>query len=365
MLTSAYFLSFSLAQLPVGLALDKYGPKRVQLFLLSIAATGSLLFYVGKDFSTLLLARILIGLGLSACFMGSIKILSFYVPSTKLPSIHSYLLAAGGLGAMLSTLPVAWIVEFTTWRSLFLIMAGLIVVVMFTITIWTPADPVEHRMVKWPTLSSLLEVYKDKDFLRVIALFLLPHTVSFGLAGLWLGKWLEDVGHFSTETVSLYLFISMGAVIVGALSVGSITEWAGKYGLKPMEVGGVGIGLFILIQTLCALNCLPLMPVLSVAFTLIGAITGLDYTIVAQRVSPAMTGRTATCLNLLILFGAFLIQTVFGFIVDFWPQNSQGQYPSIAYQMAFLLMVLLQIPGFLYWLMRVISQRSLRNPSVG
>ncbi|MBD2810212.1 MFS transporter [Xenorhabdus sp. Vera] len=360
-LSSAYFFSFSLAQLPVGLALDRYGPKRVQLFLLGIAVAGAILFGVGQNFTTLLLARVLIGLGLAACFMGSIKVLSFWVPDRKLPSIHGYLLAAGGIGAMLSTLPVAWLVGFVSWRTLFFAMASVTLIVMIAIAVWVPKDPIEHKMVKWPSLASLLEVYRDHAFRKVISLLLLPHTVAFGLQGLWIGKWLQDVGHYSNALTSLYLFVGMGAVVVGSLSVGAITEWAGKFNIKPMEVGGIGIALFLTIQILCIFNIVPLLPLLSISFTLIGTIAGLEYTIVAQNVSPAMTGRAATCLNLLILFGAFLTQTVFGMIIGFWPVDSAGHYPQIAYQVAFGFMILLQAPGFINWLFSVIKRGKFKS----
>ncbi|WP_188470707.1 MFS transporter [Hafnia psychrotolerans] len=360
-LSSAYFFSFSLAQLPVGLALDRYGPKRVQLTLLGVAAVGAVLFGIGHSFATLLLARILIGLGLAACFMGSIKVLSFWVPVRKLPSIHGYLLAAGGLGAMLSTLPVAWVVGFISWRTLFFVMAGITLMVMLAIALWVPKDPVEHKMVKWPSLASLLEVYKDRAFRKVISLLLLPHTVAFGLQGLWMGKWLQDVGQYSNAETSIYLFVGMGAVVVGSLSVGAVTQWAGKFNIKPLDVGGIGIALFLAVQVLCALNIVPLLPALSIGFTLIGTIAGLEYTIVAQNVSPAMTGRAATCLNLLILFGAFLTQTLFGVIIGFWPMDVAGHYPQIAYQAAFGFMLLLQAPGFFKWLVGVMKRGSLKT----
>ncbi|MGF6189918.1 MFS transporter [Serratia sp. 2723] len=223
-LSSAYFFSFSLAQLPVGLALDRYGPKRVQLFLLGIAVIGAVLFGIGQNFSTLLIARILIGLGLASCFMGSIKILSFWVPDKKLPSIHGFLLAAGGLGAMTSTLPVAWLVGFISWRILFFALAGITLMVMLAIAIWVPKDPIERRTVKWQSLTSLREVYRNRAFRRVISLLLLPHTVAFGLQGLWMGKWLQDIGRYDNETTSIYLFIGMGAIALGSLSVGFIVR---------------------------------------------------------------------------------------------------------------------------------------------
>ncbi|MDE9537455.1 MFS transporter, partial [Xenorhabdus bovienii] len=82
-----------------------------------------------------------------------------------------------------------------------------------------------------------------------------------------------------------------------------------------------------------------------------------------QNVSPAMTGRAATCLNLLILFGAFLTQTVFGVIIGFWPVDSAGHYPQIAYQVAFGFMILLQAPGFLNWLFSVIKRGRFKSVS--
>lgn len=361
-LSSAYFFSFSLAQLPVGLALDRYGPKRVQLFLLGIAVIGAVLFGIGQNFSTLLIARILIGLGLASCFMGSIKILSFWVPDKKLPSIHGFLLAAGGLGAMTSTLPVAWLVGFISWRILFFALAGITLMVMLAIAIWVPKDPIERRTVKWQSLTSLREVYRNRAFRRVISLLLLPHTVAFGLQGLWMGKWLQDIGRYDNETTSIYLFIGMGAIVLGSLSVGSITEWAGNFGIRPMEVAGLGVILFLLVQILCLFNIVPLLPALSIAFTLIGTIAGLEYTIVAQSVSPAMTGRAATCLNLLILFGAFLTQTGFGVIIGFWSVDQFGHYPATAYQVAFGFMILLQLPGLLRWVGHVFRHGTLRIP---
>jgi MFS family permease len=351
LISSAYFFSFALAQLPVGLALDRFGSKRVQLTLLGIAGVGSLLFAFGQDFTSLLVARILIGLGLSACFMSSIKAISYWIESRSLPSIHGYLLAVGGLGAMSSTLPVEWILHFINWRTLFVILAAITITVAVVILLLVPQDPVEHRILKWPTLRSLLEVYQDRAFRRTISLMLVPHTVAFGLQGLWLGQWLHDVGGLTTLQTARMLFIGMAAIVVGSLSVGRITEWAGRYGVKPIDVGGIGVALFVGIQCLAMMNIVPLLPALSICFTLVGTIAGLEYTIVAQSVPPALTGRAATCLNLLILFGAFLVQTGFGAILGAWGADGAHRYPPVAYQVAFGIAVLLQLPGLIRWAM--------------
>lgn len=356
LLSGAYFLSFSLAQLPVGLALDRYGPKRVQLMLLGIAAAGSFLFAQGNSFGSLFLARILIGLGLSACFMSSIKAMSYWVESRRLPSVHGYLLAVGGFGAMSSTLPVSWALGLISWRTLFILLAAATVAVALLILVLVPKDPIQHRVAQWPSFRSLLDVYRDRSFRRTISLLLAPHTVAFGLQGLWIGQWLHDVGGLSNNETARILFIGMGAIIVGSLSVGKITECAGRYGIKPIDVGGIGVALFVAIQVLAMLNFVPLLPALSITFTLVGTIAALDYTIVAQSVPPAMTGRAATCLNLLILFGAFVIQAAFGLIVGAWTPDAENRYPPIAYQVAFGALIALQLPGLISWAVRRISK---------
>lgn len=352
LLSGAYFLAFSVAQLPVGLALDRYGPKQVQLLLLGVAAAGSFLFSLGESFESLFFARILIGVGLSTCFMSSIKAMSYWVESRNLPSVHGYLLAVGGLGAMSSTLPVSWALGLISWRTLFVGLSAATIAAALLILVLVPKDPIQHRVTKWPTLSSLLDVYKDRSFRQTIALLLAPHTVAFGLQGLWMGQWLHDVGGLTNSDTATVLFIGMGAIIVGSLSVGKITEFAGRHGLKPIDVGGIGVALFVAIQFLAMFNFVPILPAISIALTLVGTIAALDYTIVAQSVPPTMTGRAATCLNLLILFGAFVIQAAFGLIVGAWTPDAMNRYPPIAYQVAFGVLIALQLPGLIGWALR-------------
>jgi len=359
LLTSAYFVSFGLAQLPVGMALDRYGPRRVQLVLLGAASAGSLLFAVGNGFGSLFAARVLTGIGLSACFMGSIKALSYWVEPRRLPSIHGYLLAVGGLGAMSATLPVELALQHLSWRTLFLALGAITLIPALAIHFFTPADPQVHRVSRWPTLGSLLEVYRDPAFRRTISLLLPAHMVAFGLQGLWMGQWMQDVGGLGVRETAALLFVGMGAIVVGSLSLGNITEWAGRrLGAKPIDVAGIGVGVFLVVQLLAVLNVVAWIPALTVAFTLIGTVAGLEYTIVAQNVPPALTGRAATCLNLLIFFGAFIVQSGFGFILSAWTPDAAHHYPAIAYRTAFAIAVALQLPGFIAWLVHTLCRPS-------
>ena len=346
LLTSAFFFSFALVQLPVGIALDRYGPRKVQLALMLVAALGALMFAHGRGFGDLVIARGVMGLGLGGCFMSAVKAISTWVPASRLPSVQGYLIAAGGLGAASATLPVRLVLQFTDWRGLFTLLAAFSACTALLIWLVTPraAAPGKGRA---PTVQAILDVYRDPAFRTTISLVLLPHTVFFGIQGLWIGRWLSDVAHFSDAAVAYLLYLSMAAVIFGAIAVGMLTEWAGRRGIKPLDVAAVGVGIFVLVQAAIVCNYAPSYQTLAVLFTLVGTISGIEYAIVAQSMPAALTGRAATCLNLLIFVGAFLVQAGFGLVLGLWKPDFAGHYPVVAYRVAFGLLVCLQLPGLL------------------
>jgi len=350
-LTSAFFFAFALVQLPVGIALDRYGPRKVQPALMLVAAAGALMFAHGSSFMALMVARAIIGLGLGGCFMAAVKAVSTWICPKRLPSVHGYLIAVGGLGAATATLPVRTALQYTDWRGLFTVLAGLTACVGLLILLVTPRA--QHvGSAPQPTVTSLWAVYRDPAFCKTISLVLLPHMVFFGVQGLWIGRWLADVGHYSDGAVAYLLYLGMAAVIFGAIAVGMVTEWAGRRGIAPLDVAAFGVGLFVLVQLLIVLNVAPTLCLLSLLFTLLGTITGIEYAIIAQTMPPELTGRAATCLNLLIFVGAFVVQAGFGCVVGQWQPNLTGHFPAPAYQAAFGLLALLQLPGVLLYYLR-------------
>ena len=342
LLTSAFFLAFALVQLPIGMALDRYGPRAVQLWLLALAALGVWLFSRGHSFAELMWARALMGAGLGGCFMAAVKAVSCAIAPSRLPSVHGYLIAVGGLGAATATMPVKLVLHYTDWRGVFLGLALAALAIALLIRLLSPAMPAPAAA---KSKVSVWSVYRDPGFRRTIALILLPHTVFFGVQGLWIGRWLADVGGLSDDNVAYLLYLGMAAVIFGAIGMGMLTEWAGRRAIEPMQVAAAGIALFVGVQVAMACNVVPSLPLLSVLFTLLGTVTGLEYAIVAQSMPASLTGRAATCLNLLIFTGAFLVQAGFGLILGCWPLNSQQQYPPQAYQAAFGVLAALQLPG--------------------
>jgi predicted MFS family arabinose efflux permease len=351
LLTSAFFFAFALAQLPVGVALDRYGPRRVQLVLMSLATLGTLLFGRGQNFTELMCARAIMGVGLGGCFMSAVKAISTWIAPAKLPSVQGYLIAAGGLGAAAATLPIRLALQYTDWRGLFASLAALVAIVGLLIFLLAPEGR-RGAPRKPMTLGVLLDVYRDPGFRDTISLMLVPHAVFFGVQGLWVGKWLSDVAGLSDAEVAYLLYLSMAAVIFGAIGVGMLTEWAGRRGVAPLQVAGLGVALFVAVQGAMLLGGAGAARQLPVLFSLFGTITGLEYAIVAQRMPAALTGRAATCLNLLIFVGAFVVQAGFGLILGCWSPNLLHQYPPQAYQAAFAVLIALQLPGLIGYFLR-------------
>jgi hypothetical protein len=195
-------------------------------------------------------------------------------------------------------------------------------------------------------------VYRHPAFREVAALVLIPHTVFFGIQGLWIGRWLSDVARYTESAVTYLLYLGMAAVIFGAIAVGMLTEWAARRGIAPISVAAGGVALFVVVQAGFVLDWRPSYQLLSVLFTLVGTVTGIEYTIVAQSLPGALTGRAATCLNLLIFLGAFAVQAGFGLVVGCWRPDLLGHYPPTAYQAAFGALVLLQLPGLIWFVWR-------------
>jgi len=344
LLTSAFFFAFALVQLPVGMALDRYGPRRVQVTMLLLASCGALLFANCSGFYGLLAARAVMGCGLGGCFMAAVKAISTWIAPNRLPSVHGYLIAVGGMGAASATMPVRAALEYTDWRGLFLLLAALVACTGLLIALLYPKTdgPAAQR---GPLLPALREVWRASSFRAVASLVLVPHAVFFGVQGLWIGRWLSDVGRYPEPAVAYLLYLGMAAVVFGAIAVGMITEWAGRHGMPPLDVAAAGITFFVLVQAAMVIGYRPSFAMLSVMFTLVGTITGIEYAIVAQSMPRELTGRAATFLNLLIFIGAFLVQAGFGLVIGLWEPDLLGRAPPEAYRAAFALLVAIQLPG--------------------
>jgi MFS family permease len=349
LLTGSYFLSFALAQLPVGVALDRFGPRKVQGPLLLLAAVGAVLFAQAHTLTELVLARGMIGLGVAGSMMAALKAGSQWLPADRLPTLTSGLLVVGGMGSMLSTAPVQAALGHTDWRGLFIALGFVTVGVAALIYLTVPElarKPQTTRLTDM--VKAVGQIYRAPSFWRVALYSLVAHASCIAIQGLWLGPWLRDVGHMSRAEVANGLFLVTAAMMAGSVFFGWLTTWLRRRGHGPMLACGLGLCLFAACQLLMVAG-VPLPPLaLAMGFSFFGIAASMNFAIVAQSVPSHLTGRASTAFNLLVCLLAFLLQWGLGALLGLWP-TEDGHYAASAYRVALGLCLALQAPGLLLW----------------
>src|SRR4051812_48599473 len=215
-LTSMYLLAFAVIQLPLGVLLDRYGPRRVVAALMCFAAAGALVFGLSQNLATLSIGRALIGLGVSAGLMGAIKAFSLWFPLSRLATLNGWYLAIGGLGSLCATAPAELVVEWLGWRGLFFILSGLSLLVSLVVFFVVPEKTLPGA---GQTLRSQIagfgRVFASLTFWRIALPAMMGQGIFISLMGLWLGPWLSDVAGEDRHGVARQLFIAVIGYIGG------------------------------------------------------------------------------------------------------------------------------------------------------
>jgi len=346
LLTSVYFVTFAAAQIPIGILLDRYGPRRVQSVLLLIAAVGSTLFAVSDHFWTLLLGRALIGLGVASAMTAGMKALVLWFPGDRVPLLNGLMVMLGALGAVTATLPADLLLDWIGWRELFIAFAGLTIASAIMIYFIVPeAAPVPSGAVA----AGLKKVYADPRFWRVAPLSACCIGTAWALQGLWTAQWLKDVEGLDRAGVVFHLFAMAVALSLGASLLGVAADRLRRRGVGPEVLLGLVAAVFIVTQFALILR-LPLPSYLQwTVVAAVGAATVLSFATLAEYFPKQLAGRANGALNLFHIAAAFIVQYATGVVLQYWTPQA-GHYPEIAYQTAFALNLVLQVVAWIWFM---------------
>jgi MFS family permease len=357
-LTAAYFLTFAIMQLPIGIALDRFGPRSVQSVLLAVAAAGALLFAYGENMAVLVAARGLIGLGVAGGLMGALKAVSLWAPAERQPFLNGIVIASGALGALTATAPLAWLIALLSWRSVFLILAAVTAVVALIIHWVTPA--VAAKAEDGAASPGLSAVYQNSSFWQLAPLSALCIGSAWAFHGLWAAPWLSDVAALDRPHLIHSLVVMSSALCVSAVAFGTISSWFRRKGFDMRLLFLVTATVFIGCELGLALH-LAIPPIVEWALiAATGAATVFSYSILSDVFPKYLSGRANSALNVLHIGSAFVLQTAFGMIVNLWAPNNAGHYPEQAYRVAILFFVALQLAA-LAWYLRPLAGAVLRR----
>ena len=345
LLTSTYFLTFAAFQLPLGVLLDRYGPRRVEAVLLLFAAAGAWVFANSTTLLGLTFGRALIGFGVSACLMAAFKAFVLWFPSARLPQVNGFQMAAGGLGALSATGPVEFALGFTDWRGVFTVLALLTLGVALLIYIVVPERaPPRHQVTLRDQVRGIGQVFTSPLFWRIAPWTVMSQASFLSIQGLWSGPWLRDVGGFERPAVATLLAAVAVAMIAGFVALGTLAQRSGR----PLRVAEVGVVTFIGVQCVLLLGWAELAWPLWLLFGFFGTVGILPYAVLSQRFPPELAGRVNTGLNLLVFVCAFAGQWAMGAVIDLWPVVD-GRYALAGYRAAFGMMLALQVLAMLWY----------------
>jgi len=340
-LSSAYFVTFALMQLPLGIWLDRYGARRVEALLLLVAAAGCGLFALATDFSTLWLARALIGAGLSACLMAALKAFRFWFEPRLQQRLAAWMLVCGTSGALVSTVPVAWLVQFWGWRPTFGLAALILLCCSAFLWFGLPRDEEASSREPAEVPQGYRAVFANRFLLGSLSCLIFFQGGFLALQTLWSGPWMTQVLGLSAQRTAHALMFLNAALLSSFVVLGWLAPRVAARGWDGPRVVRVAAAITLLSEAAMVLWQAPGAWMLWLVLAATSTVFTLLQTEVALSFPPNLSGRAYTGLNMLLFGGAFGLQWGFGWVIDLG--RALGQSTVQAYQTALLVLMVLQI----------------------
>lgn len=346
LLAGAYFLGFAATQLPLGQALDRWGPRQVLLALLAVAVAGCVAFAMAGHFAALTLARALIGAGLSACLMAPLTAFRRnFTPEAQLRA-NSWMLMSGSLGMVASTLPVQWLLPALGWRGLFWVVAALLLVAMVAIRLCVPAD--EPGGAAAPAAGGYSAIARHPVFIRYAPLAFFHYAGMVAIQTLWAGPWLVRVCGWSPQQAAGGLFAINLAMLIAFFGWGVVVPLLYRAGWSASRLVGLGVPVSLaVLATVIALGERATAAAWAL-FCVSCTVISLSQPAVGQAFSPALAGRALSAYNLVIFAGIFALQWGLGLTID--ALTAAGWSTVSAFRGAMALMLTCSACAYLWFL---------------
>ena len=315
LLAGGYFLGFAAIQVPLGTWLDRYGPKRVILGFLGIAVAACIAFSMATSFASLLAARVLGGVGVSACLMAPLTGFRRWLNPTAQLRANSWMLMTGSFGMMASTLPVQWLMPVVGWRPLFWGLAALIALSMLVIAVTVPRwDREPPQGSDRP--GSYAQVWSDPYFRRMTPIGFFSYGGMIAMQTLWAGPWLVRVAGYEPLQAAAGLFTINLSMLAAFLTWGMLNPQLARQGLTTNRLIAGGLPLSLLVLAAIVIAGPQAGPWAWAAFCVSCTFVSLAQPAVAMAFPPALAGRALSAYNLVIFSGVFVVQWGIGLLID-------------------------------------------------
>ncbi|PUE35174.1 MFS transporter [Limnohabitans sp. Jir72] len=352
LLAGGYFLGFSLTQLPLGRWLDRHGPKKVILAFLSLAVLGCLAFSWAESFQGLLAARVLCGMGVSACLMAPLTGYRRWFDAPTQLRTNSWMLMTGSFGMVAATLPVQWLMPIWGWRALFLMLGMMIALAMLLIALLVPRWQMVQATAKTPTEDdgSYREIWRNRYFWRMTPIGFFSYGGMVAIQTLWAGPWMTQVAGWTAQEAATGLFAINLSMLVSFWLWGLVTPRLSKWGMPVDRLIARGLPLTFVVLAFMVWRGPALGSAAAATlalFCVCSTFVALAQPAVGMAFPPHLAGRALSAYNLVIFAGIFVVQWGIGLAVD--AARSAGLDKPAAYQVAFAGFALCSFVSWLYF----------------
>jgi predicted MFS family arabinose efflux permease len=349
LLAGAYFVGFAAMQLPMGSALDRFGPRRVLLVLMTLAVLGCAAFALAPDFPGLTLARALIGVGVSACLMAPMTAFRRRFDAATQMRANAWMLMSGSLGMVASTLPVQWLLPVVGWRGLFGVVGAMMVVAMAGLLACVPRDAAPAPAA-WSAPAGYAEVFRHPVFLRYAPLGFFLYGGMIAVQSLWAGPWLVEVGGATAMESARGLFGLNVAMLCSFFAWGSVAPRLHARGWTAPRLIAAGVPVSLAALAL-ALALGPAAGALVWAlFCVSCTVVSLSLPEVGLAYRTELAGRAMSAYNLVVFAGVFALQWGIGLAIDLL--RGMGWSTLSAYRGAFALFGACSLAAYVWFAAR-------------
>jgi MFS family permease len=338
LLSSMYFLAFAAMQLPLGVALDRFGPKLCILVSAAIVVIGCIVFALSSGAAGLVSGRVLLGLGTACFLMAPLALYARWFAPERFSTIGGIHLGIGSLGALLATAPLAFSTASFGWRATFLGVAVFTVVVALLTWLIVSDDPPgvntePRRESLRESVGGIWEVIRTPSIGRIFMIQLATYPSYLLVVGLWGGPYLTHIYGYDLQGRGDILFVAALAQIVGSFVWGPTDRLFGRPKVPVLIACSLS---FVALASFAGIGVMS-GPVLIAVFALLGFSTGQVSLVLAHGralVPPHLLGRAMTLLNIGTMGGGFVVQFISGAVIDLFP-TEEGAYPLDAYRLVF------------------------------
>jgi len=338
LLGGGYFLGFASVQIPLGYLLDKSGPKKIVSYFLLIAIVGMISFSLSQNFTSLLLSRILIGVGVGACLMGPLTAYRVWFQDETQQRASSWMLMTGAIGMLSSSLPVQFFLPIIGWRLIFVILAILTILCIVLIVIFIPNWNKANVQNTPDDNGSLKEVWQNKLFKSLVPMGIFNYGGLFAVQTLWAGPWMVKVSGYTPEESANGLFIIYLSLLFSFLIWGYFVPKFSKNVSDAIRLLKFGAPLNLIVLAFI-IYLGPKAGALHWAlFAVSSVFLSLSQPAVGMAFSLSNAGKALTSFNLLLFIGAFALQWIIGVIIDLTMNLGFSEISGFRFAMIFFLL---------------------------